>query len=81
MNKRAAAGSDTSDTNDRTEPLVGSAVVLRIFEDAKGTRPLLCCIAIFLTTFLPLKGVTYWYCLLLTAMCVPHTESVKIWEW
>ena len=35
MNKRAASGSRTSDTNDRTEPLVGSAVVLRIYEDAK----------------------------------------------
>ena len=37
MNKRAASGSTTSDTNDRTEPLVGSAVVLRMLEDAKGT--------------------------------------------
>eukprot|EP01052_Picozoa_sp_SAG31_P022936 SAG31_NODE_1852_length_7072_cov_12.649792_4_plen_521_part_00 len=37
MNKRAAAGATSSDTNDRTEPLVGSAVVLQIYEDAKGT--------------------------------------------
>jgi putative isomerase len=34
MNKRAAAGSKSSDTNDRTEPLVGSTVVQRIFADA-----------------------------------------------
>eukprot|EP00040_Diaphanoeca_grandis_P024748 m.136415 g.136415 ORF g.136415 m.136415 type:complete len:891 (+) comp29849_c1_seq1:147-2819(+) len=37
MNKRAANGASTSDTNDRTEPYVGSLVVKRIFDDAKGT--------------------------------------------
>ena len=35
MNKRAAAGAFSSDTNDRTEPLVGSRVVLKIWQDAK----------------------------------------------
>jgi hypothetical protein len=37
MNKRAAVGSRTSDTNDRSEPYVGSQVVLRIYRDALGT--------------------------------------------
>ena len=32
MNKRAASGSKSSDSNDRTEPLVGSRVVLEIYE-------------------------------------------------
>ena len=34
MNKRAAVGSKSSDTNDRSEPYVGSRVVLRIYQDA-----------------------------------------------
>ena len=38
MNKRAAAGSASSDSNDRTEPLVGSMVVSFIYEDSKGTE-------------------------------------------
>ena len=38
MNKRAAEGSASSDTNGRTEPLVGAMVVRRIYEDAQGTR-------------------------------------------
>ena len=37
MNKRAASGSRSSDTNDRSEPYVGSRVVLRIYQDALGT--------------------------------------------
>ena len=37
MNKRAAVGSDSSDTNGRTEPLVGAMVVHRIYMDAVGT--------------------------------------------
>ena len=37
MNKRAASGSSSSDTNDRTEPLVGSTVVKRMYDDAQGT--------------------------------------------
>ena len=38
MNKRSAAGAKSSDTNDRTEPLVGSAVVLAIYKDSLGTK-------------------------------------------
>lgn len=38
MNKRAARGSASSDTNGRTEPLVGATVVLMMIEDAKGTE-------------------------------------------
>eukprot|EP01079_Euglenida_sp_SAG-EU17-18_P008042 gene8041-1437_t len=37
MNKRAAAGSSTSDSNDRTEPYVGSMVVHRMYVDSLGT--------------------------------------------
>lgn len=37
MNKRAAAGSSSSDSNDRTEPYVGAMVVQRLWEDAQGT--------------------------------------------
>ena len=37
MNKRAAVGSRSSDTNGRSEPYVGSRVVLRMYEDAVGT--------------------------------------------
>eukprot|EP00937_MAST-01D_sp_MAST-1D-sp2_P000301 g301.t1 len=37
MNKRAAAGSSSSDSNDRTEPLVGAMVVWRVLADAQGT--------------------------------------------
>ena len=37
MNKRAASGSSSSDSNDRTEPLVGSMVTWRILSDALGT--------------------------------------------
>lgn len=37
MNKRAAVGSRSSDTNGRSEPYVGSRVVLRIYEDTLGT--------------------------------------------
>jgi hypothetical protein len=38
MNKRSAAGDRSSDTNDRTEPLVGAAVVLSIYKDSIGTK-------------------------------------------
>ena len=38
MNKRAASGSSTSDTNDRSEPYVGSMVTHRIWQDAQGTE-------------------------------------------
>lgn len=38
MNKRSAAGARSSDTNDRTEPLVGAAVVLSIYKDSLGTK-------------------------------------------
>eukprot|EP00051_Salpingoeca_urceolata_P013522 m.169852 g.169852 ORF g.169852 m.169852 type:complete len:934 (+) comp17815_c0_seq5:96-2897(+) len=34
MNKRAASGSSSSDTNDRSEPYVGAGVVKRIYDDA-----------------------------------------------
>jgi hypothetical protein len=34
MNKRAASGASTSDTNDRTEPLVGAMVTHRMWQDA-----------------------------------------------
>ena len=37
MNKRAASGASSSDTNSRTEPLVGAMVVLHIWQDAVGT--------------------------------------------
>ena len=39
MNKRAAAGSSSSDANDRTEPMVGALVLHRIWQDAtNGAR-------------------------------------------
>lgn len=38
MNKRSAAGARSSDTNDRTEPLVGASVVLSIYKDSLGTK-------------------------------------------
>ena len=37
MNKRSAMGAKSSDTNDRTEPLVGAAVVYEIYKNSLGT--------------------------------------------
>ena len=38
MNKRAAAGSASSDANDRSEPLVGAMVLQRMWQDSTGQR-------------------------------------------